>query len=59
MVATENVAVCPTVTFWLTGCAVIDGDVGVGVLPALLTVPAHPEKERPPNRTSRRRSPDT
>jgi hypothetical protein len=39
-----NVAVCPAVTVWLTGCVVIVGDAGAGftvsVAAVLVAVPA-------------------
>jgi hypothetical protein len=41
---TVNVAVCPAVTVWFTGCVVITGATGAGftasVAAALVTVPA-------------------
>ena len=41
---TENVAVCPAVTVWFTGCVVIVGATGAGftvsVAALLVTVPA-------------------
>jgi hypothetical protein len=52
--ATRKVAVCPTVTFWLTGCVVIEGGkvapLFLGVLFGPPTKPEHPGKERLPNR---------
>lgn len=40
--ATEKVALCPAVTVWLVGCAMIDGATRTAlVLP--LTNPVHPE----------------
>jgi len=62
VVATENVAICPAATFWLTGCVVIDGAVeGVSVLlvlPSVLValapaIPVQPEREMTPKRTNR------
>ena len=53
--ATRKVAVCPAVTFWLTGCVVIVGGevapVFLGLLFGLPVKPEHPRKERLPNRT--------
>ena len=44
LATTVNVAVCPAVTVWLTGCVVIVGDTGAGftvsVATELVTVPA-------------------
>jgi hypothetical protein len=60
---TEKVAVCPAVTSALTGCVVIDGDVDTLTLALLVGPPTalgsatHPERERLPNRTTRRKSP--
>jgi hypothetical protein len=61
---TEKVAVCPAVTSALTGCVVIEGDEDAPLTLALLLGPppllasaTHPERERLPNRTTRRKSP--
>jgi hypothetical protein len=50
--ATEKVAFCPVVTFWLTGWAVMDGAIDPPVTLGLiaLVTPAHPERKRLPNR---------
>jgi hypothetical protein len=55
---TEKAAVCPVATVWLTGCVVIDGATAALLL-ALLTSPAHPEREKLVSsaRTIARRSP--
>jgi len=54
--ATVKVADCPVDTVWLTGCVVING--AAAVLPALLTMPEHPERENPASRTKTERSPN-
>src|SRR6516162_3400053 len=41
-----NVAVCPAVTVWLTGCAVIEGITGGGLFVAA-TFPVHPAFTNP------------
>jgi len=44
LATTVNVAVCPAVTVWFTGCVVIAGATGAGftvnVAPLLVAVPA-------------------
>ena len=58
---TEKEAVCPTVTSALTGGVVIDGGEGAPLTLALLVGPpppasaTHPERERLPSRTTRRK----
>ena len=58
--ATEKLAVCPTVTFALAGCDVMEGGVDeplpLGLLAGLLALvkPAHPAREKLPKRTVRR-----
>jgi hypothetical protein len=49
----EKVADFPVVTVWLTGCIVITG--AAAGLPALLTVPVHPQREDPTSIAKTRR----